>query len=120
MKRGKVMSVNEKDIILSLLKINECLCLLLSNAHESALHNYKDSLIKEIENFSILYKKSFERSYFEESHAEIIFFLENNPFYLLKKLTYNIIIIFESNDISLVNFTYLEILYFYLKEIENE
>jgi len=114
------MSGNEKDIILSLLKINECLCLLLSKAHENALHDYKDSLIKEIENFSILYKKSFERSYFEESHAEILFFLNNNPFYLLKKLTYDIIIIFESNDISLVNFTYLEILYFYLKEIENE
>jgi len=48
MKRGKIMSVNEKDIILSLLKINECLCFLLLEEDQYALYAYKAALIKQL------------------------------------------------------------------------
>jgi len=113
MKRGKIMSVNEKDIILSLLKINECLCFLLLEEDQYALYAYKAALIKELESLSVLYGRSFINRHkdIEEELNDI------DPIRLFEKINYSIIYFIENN--SILFFQYFEGLYFYLKEMEN-
>jgi len=108
------MSVNiGKDVVLSLLQINQKLCFFLLEEEQYALYAYKASLIKELESLSVLYGRTFINRHkdIEEELNDI------DPIRLFEKINYSIIYFIENN--SILFFQYFEGLYFYLKEMEN-